>query len=241
MKLTADMSEALKMQAGCRSRHRGPDARILSPLPNLGLEPGAAVAEILHHPMLEPMGGSGLTGRATLSLRGKMLHVSVTADRRVHVDLRRCRAAGAPRHADQSGDLLLVVTSCGPERSNTVSSASFDLTLRGQLGALAGADFRQLSPRDLESVGKAALQNLALGDRRGAGAEEGRAPAQPPAAARALSEDAYFLGRIKDEIGAALRAEQPGVASRHVQIATLMARRLQRLPPVAALESRRTG
>jgi hypothetical protein len=33
---------------------------------------------------------------------------------------------------------------------------------------------------------------------------------------------------MKDEISAALRADEPGIASRHIQIATLMARHLQR-------------
>jgi hypothetical protein len=207
---------------------RGADARIVSPLPNLRLEPGAAVAEIVHHPSLEPINGSRLAGGATLRLRGQELQVCVTADRRVHIDLRRCHG--------RNGDLLLVVTACGAARPDCVSSGSFNLSMRDGFAELGPDDLPELSEGQAGALGHAALGGLPT---RGwlAGpptAPQEVAPSPPPA-----SDRIYFLRRIKDEIGAALRAEEPGVASRHVQLATLLAGRLQDdAPPGPAGEAR---
>gem|GEM_PF-3423767 len=236
------MSIGLEERALCRSRHRRPDARIISPLPNLRLEPGA-VAQIVHHPLLEPINGSGLAGSATLRLRGECLDVTVIADRQVHLELRRCRSAEPSGNGSGCGDLLLVVTACGGVRPQTVSSERFDLAMRARFGMLGEADLGQLSSGELGSIGQASLQGLATRDWNEAGAEAASPAAAPdlPGAARGVSEDAYFLRRIKDEIGAALRADAPGVASRHVQIATLMARRLRSGTPADALPVRRTG
>jgi hypothetical protein len=193
------------------------------------LEPGAAVVEIVHHPLLEPMNDTGLTGAATVKLRGEELHVSVTADRRVHIDVRRCRAERADG-AGSEGELLLVVTACGAPEPACESSASFDLSMRERFAELGSRDLVQLSPSQAGALGYAALQGLPT---RGwlAGA-----PALPKSVAPApapLSDRIYFLRRIRDEIRAALRAKEPGVASRHVQIATLLARRLQDRPPAS--------
>jgi hypothetical protein len=215
MRLLDFLDAGPQVQALCRSGRRA-DALIVSPLPNLRMEPGAAVAEIVHHPLLEPANGSGLSGNAAVRLRGKDLHVCVTADRLVHIDLRR-------RH--DCDDLLLVVTACGAARPDCVSSARFDLAMRDRFAALAADD---LPISQAEALGPAALQGLST---RGwlAGAP---APPQSIAPSQAPSSDrTYFLRRIKDEIDAAMRAQEPGVASRHVQIATLLARRLRDRPP----------
>jgi hypothetical protein len=222
MRITASAKADHEVQGVCAS-HRRPDALIVSPLPNVRLEPGAAVVEVVHHPLLEPMNGTSLTGNATVRLRGEELHVCVTADRRVHIDLRRCssqRAGGA----GEDGELLLVVTGCGGIRPADVSSASFDLSMRGGFAELGLEDLARLSPSQAGALGYAALQGLPT---RGwlAGT-----PALPESVAPALApvnDRIYFLRRIKDEIRAALRAKEPGVASRHVHIATLLARRLQ--------------
>jgi hypothetical protein len=200
---------------------RGPDARIISPLPNLRLEPGAAVAEIVHHPLLEPINGSSLAGSATLRLRAEELQVRITAGRRVHIDLRRCNG--------RSGDLLLVVTACGAARPDSVSSARFDLSMRGGFAELGSDELAEPSGVQAGLLGHAALGGLST---RGwlAGpskASEGVAPTAPTG-----SDRIYFLRRIKDEIGAALRAQEPSIASRHVQLATLLAGRLQDNAPL---------
>jgi hypothetical protein len=195
---------------------RRPDARIVSPLPNLRLEPGAAVAEIVHHPLLEATNGSRLCGNATLRLRGEQLHVCVTADRPVHLDLRRCQGSG--------GDLLLVASACGAAQPACVSSASFDLSMRESFAELAEEDFAQLPAAQADALRHASLQGLPTRGWLTAPLPVPQGAAPSPAAA---SDRNYFLRRMKDEIEAALRAKEPGVASRHVQIATLLARRLQ--------------
>jgi hypothetical protein len=226
MRLT-DFMVGAQVEGLC-SPGRDPDALIVSPLPNLRLEPGAAVAEIVHHPLLEPINGSGLAGSATLRLRGQELHVRVTADRRVHIDLRRCHGS--------SGDLLLVVTACGAAQPDCVSSARFDLSMRDGFAELGADDLAQLPETQAGALGHDALAGLPT---RGwlAGpptALQDVAPTSPPA-----SDRIYFLNRIKDEIGAALRADEPGVASRHVQLATLLAGRLRdEAPPGPAGEAR---
>ena len=225
MRITASANGYLEVQGGC-APHRRPDARIVSPLPNVRLEPGAAVVEVAHHPALEPMNGTALTGKATVRLRGEELHVTVTADRRVHIDLRRCRR---PR-AGGDGELLLIVTGCGGTRRDDVSSATFDLSMRDGFAELGLEDVARLSPAQAGALGYAALQGLPTrGWLAGAPAlPESVAPVPAPAPAPApVNDRIYFLRRIKDEIRAALRAKEPGVASRHVQIATLLARRLQ--------------
>jgi hypothetical protein len=212
------MNQGPQAQAACPP-HRRPDAGIVSPLPNLRLEPGAAVAEIVHHPVLEPINGSRLSGSATVKLRGETLHVCVTADWRVHIDLRRCRTEEA-----DGGDLLIVVTACGAARSPCASDATFDLSMRGVFAELGSEDLAQLSPAQAEALGHAALRGVpARGWLAGPPAlPESAAPGPAPGGDRT-----YFLRRIKDEIRAALRAKEPGVASRHVQLATLLAGRLQ--------------
>ena len=211
---------------GVYAPHRRPDALIVSPLPNVRLEPGAAVVEVAHHPALEPMNGASLRGKATVKLRGEVLHVCVTADRRVHIDLRRCRSPRVGGH----GELLLVVTGCGRTRPADVSSARFDLSMRDDFAELGLEDLVRLSPSQAGALGYAALQGLPTrGWLTGAPAlRESVAPVPAGAQAPApVNDRIYFLRRIKDEIRAALRAKEPGVASRHVQIATLLARRLQ--------------
>ncbi len=220
------MNKGPQVQADCPAR-RGPDARIISPLPNLRLEPGAAVAEIVHHPLLEPINGSPLSGSATVKLRGQALQVCVTADRRVHIDLRRRRTAET-RGAAGGGELLLVVTACGAAQSPCASSATFDLSMRDGFAELGPEDLVQLSALQAEALGHAALQGLPT---RGwlAGPLallESGAPSPAPG-----SDRTYFVRRIKDEIHAALRAKEPAVASRHVQLATLLAGRLQDCSP----------
>lgn len=221
MRLT-DFMVGAQVEGLC-SPGRDPDALIVSPLPNLRLEPGAAVAEIVHHPLLEPINGSRLAGSATLRLRGQELHVRVTAGRRVHIDLRR----------SSSGDLLLVVTACGAAQPDCVSSARFDLSMRDGFAELGADDLAQLSETQAGALGHAALAGLPT---RGwlAGPPTALQDVAPPA-----SDRIYFLNRIKDEIGAALRADEPGVASRHVQLATLLAGRLRdEAPPGPAGEAR---
>jgi hypothetical protein len=230
MRITASANVNLEVQGVCAPQRR-PDALIVSPLPNVRLEPGAAVVEVVHHPSLEPMNGTGLTGKATVRLRGQELHVTVAADRRVHIDLRRCRSSRAGG-AGGDGELLLVVTGCGGSRPADVSSASFDLSMRDGFAELGSEDLARLSPSQAGALGYAALQGLPTrGWLAGAPALPVMvAPAAAPAPAKApapVNDRIYFLRRIKDEIRAALRASEPGVASRHVQIATLLARRLQ--------------
>lgn len=244
MMLAADMTIGSHVQAVCGSRHRGPDARIVSPLPNVRLDRGAAAVQLVHHPLLEAMNGSGLTGSATLRVHGQCLHVLVAADRHVHIDLRRC-----PAGPDAGGDLLLVVTACGAACPGTLSSASFDLSVRARFQMLGQTELKQLPPCDLDTIKPAALQGLATRGWRAAPplASTGDAQALPsdsdadPLPPTADMDDAYFLGRIKDEIGAALSANEPAIASRHVQIATLMARRLQHRAPASPVASRRAG
>jgi hypothetical protein len=111
-----------------------------------------------------------------------------------------------------------------------VSSASFDLSMRDGFAELGSEDLARLSPSQAGALGYAALQGLPTrGWLAGAPAlpvmvAAAPAPANAPAP---VNDRIYFLRRIKDEIRAALRASEPGVASRHVQIATLLARRLQ--------------
>jgi hypothetical protein len=238
MKLDAATKICTKMQAACGARHRGADARILSPLPNLRLEPGDAIAELVHRAPLEPMNSSHLIGSAILKLSGEHLHVTIVADCQVHIDLRRCASASATGEAG-GGELLVLVTACGDLRPGAISSASFNISSRADLQVLADADMRQLLPGELVAAQPAALHGLSLGGWPAsrspqvvsADSAERTSPApteglSPPALLR--SDGTYFLKRMKDEIGAALRADEPGIASRHIQIATLMARHLQR-------------
>jgi len=240
MKLTAAMME----RGACGAPHRRPDAWILSPLPNLLHDRAAAVAEIVHLARLEPMHGSALTGAVTLRLRGESLEVTVTADRQVHVDLRHCRSETSLEEGEELGDLLLVITACGGLRRGTVSSATFDLASRADLATLAEADLAQLPPGALTSLRPAAVLGVATRGWSGRIAGSNSPPLEPAAhslaPARGGSDDPYLLRRIKEEIGAALRAAEPGVASRHVQLATLLARRLQQ-PGPAPVARRRFG
>lgn len=220
MRLSNFIDASVEVQALCRPGGRA-DARIISPLPNLRLEAGAAVAEIVHHPLLEPINGNRLVGSATLRLRGEELHVRVAAGRRVHIDLRRCHGSG--------GELLLVVTACGAAQPDCVSSARFDLSMRDNFAELGPDHLAQFSKVQGGSLGPAALGGLPT---RGwlAGppiVSESEVPSPPTG-----NDRTYFLRRIKDEIGAALRAQEPSIASRHVQLATLLAARLQDHAPL---------
>jgi len=239
MRLThlADIVSGLQTMhpAACR-----PDALIISPLPNLRLEPGAAIAEFVHHPQLEPTNASGLVGGATVSRRGEELHVSVIADRPVHIGLRRRQSAGSGG-GDCPAELLLIVAACGGSCSGRVSSATFHLPEHHACAVLTEADLGQTSRELLEGLSPASLLGLPTRGRsatadfspRSTGGSEPSEPHRPKlvladvlTTARAISDHAYFSRRVKDEISAALCAQEPGVASIHVQIATLMARRL---------------
>jgi hypothetical protein len=239
MRLTHLADIIPNLQAICPPDRR-PDALIISPLPNLRLEPGAAIAEFVHHPQLEAANASGLVGGATVRRRGEELHVSVTADRPVHIGLRR-RQSAEYEGGNCSSELLLIVTACGGSCPGHISSANFHLSEQHSCAVLAEADLGQTSLKQLEGLSPASLLGLPTscwsatrdsspGSTRGDPASEPPRPqlvlADVLTTARAISDHAYFLRRVKDEICAALRAQEPGVASRHVQIATLMARRL---------------
>jgi hypothetical protein len=239
MKLDAATKICTKLQAACGARHRGADAGILSPLPNLRLEPGDAIAELVHRVPLEPMNHSNLIGSATLKLRDEHLHVTIVADRQVHIDLRRCASASATGEAG-GGELLVVVTACGDLRPGAVSSASFQISSRADFQVLTDADMRQLLPGELVAAQPAALHGLSLRawpasrSPEVVSADSAEDVLPTPAAKLAnppllRSDGTYFLKRMKDEIGAALRADEASIASKHIQIATLMARHLQQV------------
>jgi hypothetical protein len=135
MRLTHRADTLSDLQTMHRAARR-PDALIISVLPNLRLEPGAAIAEFVHHPQLEAANASGLVGGATVRRRGEELHVSVTADRPVHIGLRR-RQSAEYEGGNCSSELLLIVTACGGSCPGHTSSANFHLSEQHSCAVLA--------------------------------------------------------------------------------------------------------
>lgn len=224
---------------------RKADAWLASPLPNACIPP-TAIAGMIHHLSLVPFDGSDLRGSAKLLRRGKDLQIWVRANHEVEVHLKSCRPI-APAGA---GLLVLVLTKTGGPAPIGEVHTCFDLSQPSDGEKLAERDLRQLSAANLQALEPRSIDGLTISPNLarptptvawGLAADPQHASppavAEVPTQADAVADRAYFDRRMREELDAALRADGPGLAARHVQMATIIARRLQ--SPAAAAAGRR--
>lgn len=242
--------EPSEQRSVCKS-----DAWLASPLANQRFLP-TAMSELVHHQRLSPLNGSDLHGSARLVRSGNELHVSVSANHAVQVHLKRCPSAasddpiGERERPGSAGLFVLLVTKTVGSTEAREGHACFDLARLDDDEAIAEADLAQLSAADLSALDPTSIDLPTAGSKLDPRAplparvevpEPQVAPLLPLVQiftqAKAVADQAYFERRMREELGAALRAERAGPASRHVQIATLMARYLQSSIASAGLQT----
>jgi hypothetical protein len=192
-------------------------AVVVSPLPNLAAAAGNG-ATLRHVRPLRAIGDSGLTGMATLSLTPdrRWLSVSVTLDRprAATVRLRRLGALRCAGAGTRDEDLLVVeiVASRWPG-SGICPDRRFSLERRHCRGVFAETE-------ELLSGGVRS-DELSAGSVAGIFVEAPRVRRRPAGGA-----GGYFASRMLAEIAAAESSATAVGTARHVEMATLYARRL---------------
>lgn len=224
------------------------DAYVVSPIANLSTLSANGIEVVQHQALISSMQNEVRCGTAKLCRRGSSLRVSVASDRPFRICLLQMLSGpsemrGGSGRGNEDANLLLACYADGPEAAGTISHAAFDLSDRTSFPLLSAAAHRKFPQHLLEGLRAAAVVGLAFdkplpdATRPRRGAENPTSlffPDEVPessiadvlACAKTLADRRYFRRRMDQEIIAALAAERADVASRHVGLATLLARNL---------------
>ena len=199
-------------------------AIVVSPLLNLAVAPPTG-ARLNHSRAILPLGDSRISGSAMLSLSPdrRTLDIKLRLDRPGAGSVRLCRLdpLHTPRNELAEGDLLVVeIVASGPWRHGACIDRRFSLDRRGDFGLFAQTEELLRMGICLSWLQAASVAGMQL---------------QPAAASGIGNRDPgkYLTERMLMELAAAERSETAAAASRHVQLATLYARRLRYGPSAA--------
>jgi hypothetical protein len=195
--------------------------------PLLNLAPARSTGAILkHHTRIRPLGNSGISGTAILSLsqdrRSLDIECRLDGPAAVAIRLRRlARHAGWSADLPQDEDLLLIeIASTCSIAASAFTAGHFSLDHREEFQLFARTG-------ELLDIGMC-LSELRAGSVAGIAV----APARACGPARG-GQAAYMHGRMVSEIEAAESSATAIAAARHVELATLYVRALRGTPPGA--------
>lgn len=202
------------------ARHARPSAVrvrsiVISPLLNLAPAAGSA-ARMNHSQPLVPLGKSRICGRAMLSLSPdrRTLDIDIRFERPTAPVIRLCRLAPSEEGSGtEQHDLLVVeITAANSSQGRARAGHCFSLGRREDFGTFEETEALLDTGISLAALGAESVEGISV------------VPARHPGRDRAAD---YLDQRMRIEIAAAECSAGARAASRHVELATLYARRLR--------------
>ena len=209
------------------ARHARPSAGrersiVVSPLLNLAPAAGTA-ARMKHSQPILPLGKSRICGRAMLSLSPdrRTLDIDIRFERPTAAVIRLRRLAPLRDDPELEGDDLLVleIAAACSSLGGIRTGHRFSLDRRKDFGTFENTEALLSTGISLSALGAGSVEGISV------------APARHPGFNRAAD---YLTQRMRVEIAAAQSSASARAASRHVELATLYARRLRDTHPAPA-------
>ena len=209
-----------RIDAGARAARSAFASPLLNLAPTNGTGPTVA-----HGGRLLELRNSGITGTARLSLSPdrKTIDVSVALDsaRDVTIEVRRLDLPSRNRKQRLENLLIVEVALSGRSSAGRCTSRRFSLDRRHAYPAFADSEELLETGICLSGLRAESVSGLAAEPADGTGRRE-------------EGQREYFCERMLSEISAAECSATPVAASRHIELATLYARRLRERMPFAS-------